>query len=189
MVLTLRRELDKAGFQSTKIHMADAPYMYMALDRVRDLQQNPTAWQAIDFTAAHECRLSEVLHRPAEVKYDARYGRPPRRLPREALPGHRNLHQRRQAPGALLPHRPQRRPALPEEPHHPRRRSPHVLLAHPSTPSNPTSVAPAPSSSPTRPTATPRSPPASSSAFSEPTAATSSKACSASPPPQTTPIS
>ena len=34
MVVVLRRELDKAGFQSVKIHMADASFMYMGTERV-----------------------------------------------------------------------------------------------------------------------------------------------------------
>ena len=69
MVLTLRRELDKAGFQSTKIHMADAPYMYMATDRVKALQQDPSAWRDIDFTAAHEYDYQKFFTDPD--KYDA----------------------------------------------------------------------------------------------------------------------
>jgi O-glycosyl hydrolase len=69
MVLTLRRELDKAGFQSVKIHMADAPYMYMAFDRAKVLQQNPEAWKDIDYTAAHEYDFQRNFTDPD--KYDA----------------------------------------------------------------------------------------------------------------------
>jgi O-glycosyl hydrolase len=54
MALTLRRELDKAGFQSVKIHMADASYMYMGIDRAHELQKNSAGWAAIDYTATHE---------------------------------------------------------------------------------------------------------------------------------------
>jgi O-glycosyl hydrolase len=54
MALTLRRDLDKAGFQSVKIHMADASYMYMGIDRAHELQKNAAGWKAIDYTAAHE---------------------------------------------------------------------------------------------------------------------------------------
>ena len=129
MVLTLRRELDKAGFQSVKIHMADAPYMYMAVDRAKVLQQNPEAWKDIDYTAAHEYDFQKNFTDPD--KYDAVMSDMHQTSARQALPRHRNLHQRRQIPGALLPHRPKHRPALPEKPHHPRRRGPHVLLAHP----------------------------------------------------------
>ena len=39
MALTLRRELDKAGFQSVRIHMADASYMYLGVDRGADLAE------------------------------------------------------------------------------------------------------------------------------------------------------
>jgi len=54
MVLTLRRELDRAGFTSVKIHMADASFMYMGVERAKRLQHDPAVWKAIDFTATHE---------------------------------------------------------------------------------------------------------------------------------------
>jgi hypothetical protein len=37
--LTLRRELDQAGFQSVKIHMADASYLYLGIERAKALQK------------------------------------------------------------------------------------------------------------------------------------------------------
>jgi len=64
MALTLRRELDKAGFQSVKIHMADASYMYLGVDRVRDLQKNVAGWAAIDYAATHEYDYQEFLANP-----------------------------------------------------------------------------------------------------------------------------
>lgn len=64
MALTLRRELDKAGFQSVKIHMADASYMYIGVDRAHALQQNPAGWAAIDYTAAHEYDYQKFLADP-----------------------------------------------------------------------------------------------------------------------------
>ncbi|QHN02999.1 hypothetical protein FTO74_06165 [Granulicella sp. WH15] len=71
MALTLRRELDKAGFQSTKIHMADASYLYFGIDRAHALkQQNPAGWAAIDYTAAHEYDYQEYFANPD--LYDAR---------------------------------------------------------------------------------------------------------------------
>jgi O-glycosyl hydrolase len=64
MAATLRQELDKAGFKSVKIHMADASYMYLGVDRAKALRQDPTAWQAIDYTAAHEYDYQEFLANP-----------------------------------------------------------------------------------------------------------------------------
>ncbi|MHB1022247.1 MAG: glycoside hydrolase [Acidobacteriaceae bacterium] len=70
MVLTLRRELDKAGFTSTKIHMADASFLYMGIDRARALQKDPAVWKDIDFTAAHQYDYQEFFANPD--LYDAR---------------------------------------------------------------------------------------------------------------------
>jgi hypothetical protein len=64
MALTLRRELDKAGFQAVKIHMADASYMYLGVARARGLQHNPAGWHAIDYTATHEYDFQEFFANP-----------------------------------------------------------------------------------------------------------------------------
>jgi O-glycosyl hydrolase len=69
MVIALRQALDKAGFQSVKIHMADAPYMYMGTDRVKVLQQDPAAWHDIDYTAVHEYDYQRYFTDPD--KYDS----------------------------------------------------------------------------------------------------------------------
>jgi O-glycosyl hydrolase len=70
MALTLRRELDKAGFQSVKIHMADASFMYLGVERAKALRENAAAWRTIDYTAAHEYDYQEFLANPD--LYDAR---------------------------------------------------------------------------------------------------------------------
>ena len=70
MVLALRRELDKAGFSATKIHMADASYMFLGIDRATELRKNPEAWKAIDYAAVHEYDFQEFLANPD--LYDAR---------------------------------------------------------------------------------------------------------------------
>ncbi|MGD0480911.1 MAG: hypothetical protein ABSA42_12130, partial [Terracidiphilus sp.] len=70
MALTLRRELDKAGFTATKIHMADASYMFLGIDRATELRKNPAAWKAIDYAAVHEYDFQEFLANPD--LYDAR---------------------------------------------------------------------------------------------------------------------
>jgi len=64
MAVTLRRELDKAGFQSVKIHMADASFMYMGVDRTRELKKDVVGWKAIDYTASHEYDWQEFLANP-----------------------------------------------------------------------------------------------------------------------------
>jgi O-glycosyl hydrolase len=70
MALTLRRELDKAGFTATKIHMADASYMFLGIDRATELRKNPDAWKAIDYAAVHEYDFQEFIANPD--LYDAR---------------------------------------------------------------------------------------------------------------------
>ncbi|WP_420238774.1 hypothetical protein ACOBR2_04015 [Telmatobacter bradus] len=70
MVLALRHALDNAGFTSTRIHMADAPYMYMGSSRAKDLAQNAAAWKALDYTATHEYDFQEFAANPD--MYDAR---------------------------------------------------------------------------------------------------------------------
>ena len=64
MALTLRRELDKAGFQSVKIHMADASYLYLGTGRAQALRKDATGWAAIDYAAAHEYDYQEFLANP-----------------------------------------------------------------------------------------------------------------------------
>lgn len=64
MVLTLRRELDKAGFSAVKIHMADASFMYMGIERAKRLQHDPAVWKAIDFTATHQYDYQEFFANP-----------------------------------------------------------------------------------------------------------------------------
>lgn len=54
MTRALRHALDEAGFHSTRIQMADAPYIAMALHRVQDLKKNPAAWTETDYTASHQ---------------------------------------------------------------------------------------------------------------------------------------
>ena len=70
MAVALRRELDKAGFTQTKIHMADASYMFLGIDRARAWQKDPAAWQAIDYSATHEYDFQEFIANPD--LYDAR---------------------------------------------------------------------------------------------------------------------
>jgi hypothetical protein len=70
MAIALRRELDKAGFSQTKIHMADASYMFLGVDRARALSQDTEAWKAIDYSATHEYDFQEFIANPD--LYDAK---------------------------------------------------------------------------------------------------------------------
>jgi O-glycosyl hydrolase len=64
MALAVRRELDKAGFTQTKIHMADASFMFLGIDRAHELSKNTAAWQAIDYSAVHEYDFQEFIANP-----------------------------------------------------------------------------------------------------------------------------
>jgi hypothetical protein len=70
MTAAVRNALDAAGFQTTKIQMADAPYVWMAIGRINDAKRFPDEWRTIDFTAAHQYDYQEFLANPD--MYDAR---------------------------------------------------------------------------------------------------------------------
>jgi hypothetical protein len=54
MVTTLRSELDKAGFQSVKIHMPDASTVTAGITAAKMLRADPDVWSKIDYAASHE---------------------------------------------------------------------------------------------------------------------------------------
>ena len=70
MTLTLRHALDKAGFATTRIHMADAPFMWMGAARLKDLANDAEAWKAFNYAAVHEYDFQEFASNPD--LYDAR---------------------------------------------------------------------------------------------------------------------
>ncbi len=70
MVVALRRALDAAGFQTTRIHMADASFMFLGIRRAEELRKDPDAWKAIDYAATHEYDFQEFIANPD--LYDAR---------------------------------------------------------------------------------------------------------------------
>jgi len=70
MALALRRALDQAGFTQTKIHMADASFMFLGIDRAAELRKNSEAWKALDYSAVHEYDFQEFIANPD--LYDAR---------------------------------------------------------------------------------------------------------------------
>lgn len=70
MVLALRREMDKAGFAQTRIHMADASYMFYGVERAKELHKDAAVWKAIDYTAVHEYDFQEFMANPE--MYDER---------------------------------------------------------------------------------------------------------------------
>jgi len=70
MTVALRKALDAAGFEKTKIQMADAPYVWMATGRIHDLKRFAEAWKATNYTATHQYDYQEFLANPD--LYDAR---------------------------------------------------------------------------------------------------------------------
>ncbi len=53
MALTLRQELDRAGFKSVRIHMSDAGSLAEGVHRAQAFLRSEAAWDAIDYAAAH----------------------------------------------------------------------------------------------------------------------------------------
>ncbi|MGV8096852.1 MAG: glycoside hydrolase family 30 beta sandwich domain-containing protein [Mangrovibacterium sp.] len=49
----LRKTLDEAGFKDVKIHMANAPRVEVALERVHKYTNNPDVWASIDYGATN----------------------------------------------------------------------------------------------------------------------------------------
>ena len=70
MTIALRKALDQAGFTGTKIHMADASYMFLGVERARAWQKDAAAWNDIDYSATHEYDFQEFMANPD--LYDAR---------------------------------------------------------------------------------------------------------------------
>jgi O-glycosyl hydrolase len=64
MTKTLRKRLDEAGFQSVKIHMADAPYLWMGIERTSNLKKDADAWRETDYVASHVYDWQEFLANP-----------------------------------------------------------------------------------------------------------------------------
>lgn len=64
MTAAVRKALDEGGFKSTKIQMADASFLWMAIDRAKQAKQFPEEWRAIDYTAAHQYDFQEFLANP-----------------------------------------------------------------------------------------------------------------------------
>jgi O-glycosyl hydrolase len=70
MAVALRRELDKAGFTHTQIHMADASFMNLGIERANELSKDADAWRNLDYAATHEYDFQEFAANPD--MYDAR---------------------------------------------------------------------------------------------------------------------
>lgn len=64
MVRTLRRELDKAGFSSVRIHMADAPFLRDGIKRAKELQEDTEVWKSIDYAASHVYDFQAFMANP-----------------------------------------------------------------------------------------------------------------------------
>jgi hypothetical protein len=177
MAIAVRRALDNAGFTQTKIHMADASYMFLGIDRANALRQNPDAWRAVDFSATHEYDFQEFISNPD--LYDARMKAitmPPPASPSSPPKSASTIPTTRSRPSA----------SLSPSPSSTTRTSPSSMpwpscIAGPcSAWSSPRSPARARCLRPTAPAAGFPCPPVSSFASSALSVATSSKACSAS---------
>ncbi|HZQ44174.1 MAG TPA: hypothetical protein VFA99_13045 [Acidobacteriaceae bacterium] len=70
MTTAVRKALDAAEFTSTKIQMADAPYSWIAVQRMQDAKKFSEEWRDTNFTAAHQYDYQEFLANPD--MYDAR---------------------------------------------------------------------------------------------------------------------
>jgi O-glycosyl hydrolase len=70
MAVALRRELDKAGFTHTRIHMPDASFMSLGIDRANELSKDSDAWRDLDYATTHEYDFQEFAANPD--MYDAR---------------------------------------------------------------------------------------------------------------------
>lgn len=64
MAADVRAALDQAGFQSVKIHMGDAPFLYEGIERARMLRSTPAIWKDIDFAASHEYDFQHFIANP-----------------------------------------------------------------------------------------------------------------------------
>ena len=64
MTTTLRKRLDEAGFQSTRIQMADASYLYLGVERANQLRGHQAAWKATDYVAVHQYDFQQFIANP-----------------------------------------------------------------------------------------------------------------------------
>ncbi|MES2391703.1 MAG: hypothetical protein V4555_08685, partial [Acidobacteriota bacterium] len=64
MTMTLRKRLDEAGFQSTRIQIADASFLYLGIERANGLHEHPEAWHDTDYIAAHQYDYQQFLANP-----------------------------------------------------------------------------------------------------------------------------
>jgi O-glycosyl hydrolase len=66
MALTLRKDLDLAGFQSVRIHMSDASTLGGGILRAQAFRQSPEVWKITDYTATHVYDYLARFHKPDE---------------------------------------------------------------------------------------------------------------------------
>lgn len=70
MATDVRAALNQAGFQSVKIHMADAPFLYEGIERAHVLRSSPSVWNDINYAASHEYDFQHFIANPD--LYDSR---------------------------------------------------------------------------------------------------------------------
>jgi len=64
MTLSLRAELDKAGFSGVKIHLRDDGILASGIECARAFRQSSAAWNDIDYVATHLYDYQKCLHDP-----------------------------------------------------------------------------------------------------------------------------
>lgn len=70
MILALRKELDRAGFQSTRIHMPDAGRLSSGILTATAVRSSEPAWKTVDYAASHFYDFQEFVEDPDG--YDSR---------------------------------------------------------------------------------------------------------------------
>jgi hypothetical protein len=64
MTLALRRELDKAGFESVKIHMSDDGRLKSGIERAKAFRSSKEVWDNIDYSAVHMYDYQDFFTNP-----------------------------------------------------------------------------------------------------------------------------
>ncbi|MHC4647344.1 MAG: glycoside hydrolase [Planctomycetota bacterium] len=64
MTLTLRRQLDEAGFKGVRIHMSDAGTLSGGIERAKAFRKSRQVWAAIDYSATHMYDYQRLFTNP-----------------------------------------------------------------------------------------------------------------------------
>ncbi|MGP8245685.1 MAG: glycoside hydrolase family 30 beta sandwich domain-containing protein [Bryobacteraceae bacterium] len=64
MALALRKGLDAAGFEATKIHMANPPFSTSGVAAAKAFREDPAVWKTIDYAASNLYDYQGFFHDP-----------------------------------------------------------------------------------------------------------------------------